>query len=38
MYRRRDGQEREVAKWVRDLDLPLTINVPVHRQNIARAA
>ena len=24
----------EVAKWVKDLGLPLTINAPIHRQNI----
>ncbi len=24
----------EVAKWVRELGLPLTINAPIHRQNI----
>lgn len=24
----------EVAKWVKDNDLPLTINAPIHRQNI----
>src|SRR6478609_1676513 len=36
MYDGAMAKKREVAKWVRDLDLPLTINVPVHRQNIAR--
>lgn len=30
------AKKREMAKWVRELGLPLTINVPVHRQNIAR--
>ena len=28
------AKKREVARWVKELDLPLTINVPVHRQNI----
>ncbi|MEQ1576973.1 MAG: pyrroloquinoline quinone biosynthesis protein PqqE [Hyphomicrobium sp.] len=27
-------KKREVARWVRELDLPLTINAVVHRQNI----
>lgn len=27
-------KKHEVAKWVRELDMPLTINAPLHRQNI----
>ena len=32
----KDGHEKKLqaARWVRDLDLPLTINAPIHRQNI----
>jgi pyrroloquinoline quinone biosynthesis protein E len=30
------AKKMEVAGWVRDLGLPLTINAPVHRQNIER--
>lgn len=28
------ARKLEVARWVRELDLPLTLNAPVHRQNI----
>jgi len=31
-------KKREVASWVRELDLPLTINVVVHRHNIGNIA
>lgn len=34
-YKGGAGKKREVARWVRELDLPLTINAVVHRQNIA---
>ncbi len=27
-------KKHEVARWVRELDMPLTINAPLHRQNI----
>jgi len=27
-------KKHEVAKWVRELEMPLTINAPLHRQNI----
>ena len=27
-------KKREVAAWVRELGLPLTVNAPIHRQNI----
>ncbi len=27
-------KKNEVAKWVRELDMPLTVNAPIHRQNI----
>ena len=33
-YRGGTGKKREVARWVRELDLPLTINAVVHRHNI----
>ena len=29
-------QKLEVARWVKELDLPLTLNVVLHRQNLAR--
>jgi len=29
------ARKLEVARWVRELGLPLTLNAPVHRQNIA---
>jgi pyrroloquinoline quinone biosynthesis protein E len=28
------AKKLEVARWVRELDLPLTLNAPIHRQNI----
>jgi len=28
------AKKREVGKWVRELDMPLTINAPIHRHNI----
>ncbi len=28
------AKKREVAAWVRELGLPLTVNAPIHRQNI----
>ena len=31
-------QKREVARWVKELELPLTLNVVLHRQNLARVA
>ncbi len=31
-------QKLEVARWVKELDLPLTLNVVLHRQNLARIA
>jgi pyrroloquinoline quinone biosynthesis protein E len=33
----RDGHTRKLdaARWVREMSLPLTINAPIHRQNIA---
>jgi pyrroloquinoline quinone biosynthesis protein E len=30
------GKKREVARWVREIGLALTINAPVHRQNVDR--
>ncbi len=33
-YKGGSDKKREVAKWVRELDMPLTINAPLHRQNI----
>lgn len=32
----KNGHEKKLqaARWVRDLDLPLTVNAPIHRQNI----
>ncbi len=33
-YRRGAEKKREVARWVKELGLPLTINVVVHRHNI----
>lgn len=33
-YKGGAAKKREVARWVRELDLPLTINAPLHRQNI----
>jgi pyrroloquinoline quinone biosynthesis protein E len=31
-------QKLEVARWVKELDLPLTLNVVLHRQNLDRVA
>jgi len=31
-------QKLDVARWVKELDLPLTLNVVLHRQNLARIA
>ncbi len=31
------ARKTDVAKWVREVDLPLTINAVIHRANIARA-
>jgi len=31
-------QKLEVARWVKELDLPLTLNVVLHRQNLGRIA
>jgi pyrroloquinoline quinone biosynthesis protein E len=31
-------QKLEVARWVKELELPLTLNVVLHRQNLARTA
>lgn len=33
-YKGGSEKKKEVTKWVRDLGLPLTINAPLHRQNI----
>jgi pyrroloquinoline quinone biosynthesis protein E len=33
-YRDAHRKKLDVARWVRELGLPLTINAPVHRQNI----
>lgn len=33
-YKGGAAKKREVARWVKDIGLPLTINAPVHRQNI----
>ncbi len=33
-YKGGSAKKREVARWVKDLGLPLTINAPMHRQNI----
>lgn len=33
-YKGGSAKKLEVTKWVRDLDMPLTINAPIHRQNI----
>lgn len=34
-YKGGSAKKREVAGWVKDLELALTINAPLHRQNIA---
>lgn len=33
-YKGGSVKKREVARWVKELGLPLTINAPMHRQNI----
>jgi PqqA peptide cyclase len=33
-YRNGLAKKREVGKWVRELQMPLTINAPIHRLNI----
>ncbi len=33
-YKNGLAKKREVGKWVRELDMPLTINAPIHRLNI----
>ncbi|MBU2580602.1 MAG: pyrroloquinoline quinone biosynthesis protein PqqE [Alphaproteobacteria bacterium] len=33
-YKGGAAKKHEVAKWVKELDMPLTINAPLHRQNI----
>ncbi len=33
-YKGASAKKLEVTKWVRELDMPLTINAPLHRQNI----
>jgi pyrroloquinoline quinone biosynthesis protein E len=35
-YRGAHDKKRELARWVREIGLPLTINAPVHRQNLDR--
>jgi pyrroloquinoline quinone biosynthesis protein E len=37
-YRGAHGRKLEVAGWVREIGLPLTVNAPVHRQNIGSLA
>jgi pyrroloquinoline quinone biosynthesis protein E len=37
-YRGSAEKKREVARWVRELGLPLTINAVIHRQNIDNLA
>ena len=34
-YQGGHAKKLQLAQWVRDLGLPLTINAPIHRQNIA---
>ena len=34
-YQGSHAKKLQVARWVRALDMPLTLNVPIHRQNIA---
>ncbi len=34
-YRGGHAKKLEAARWVREIGLPLTINAPIHRQNIA---
>jgi pyrroloquinoline quinone biosynthesis protein E len=33
-YKGGSQKKREVARWVKELGLPLTLNAPIHRQNI----
>lgn len=33
-YKGGSAKKREVARWVKEFDLPLTLNAPIHRQNI----
>ncbi|MGQ0673310.1 MAG: pyrroloquinoline quinone biosynthesis protein PqqE [Hyphomicrobium sp.] len=33
-YKGGSAKKREVARWVKELGLPLTLNAPMHRQNI----
>ncbi len=33
-YQGGHDKKLEVARWVRDLDLPLTLNAPIHRHNV----
>lgn len=33
-YKNGSAKKLEVTKWVREFDMPLTINAPLHRQNI----
>ena len=33
-YRNAHQKKREVARWTRELDLPLTVNAVMHRQNL----
>ncbi len=33
-YKGGSAKKREVARWVKELGLPLTLNAPIHRQNI----
>jgi PqqA peptide cyclase len=35
-YQGGHAKKRELARWVRELGLPLTLNAPVHRQNLDR--
>ena len=33
-YKGGSAKKREVARWVKELGMPLTINAPMHRQNV----
>ena len=37
-YKNGAQKKREVARWVKELDLPLTLNVVIHRHNIENTA
>lgn len=37
-YKGGSAKKREVARWVKELGLPLTVNAPMHRQNIKSMA